>query len=313
MTTGRRPGPAAESAAAVEPPAGPGTLRLRCWGTRGSVPTPGPDTVRYGGNTPCVEVVDSAGERLIFDAGSGIRVLGDLLGRQPEAVRANLFLTHFHWDHIQGLPFFSPLYSEATSLHIHGAPQDGLDIRTLIAGQMSSVYFPIPFSALTAQLAFSDIEGQPYERGGTRVTSHAARHADATFGFRVDDAAGSLAYLPDNELVGGTYAAGPDWYRSLLRFLDSVDVLVHDAMFTAAEYPSREGWGHSSVAQAVRLAEEAGACRLLLFHHSPDRSDTDLDRLVEDVRNELARRNSPLQVEAAAEQRELVIATPAPA
>jgi phosphoribosyl 1,2-cyclic phosphodiesterase len=309
MSRDREPaGPSLEdepgaAVAVAEPPA----LRARCWGTRGSVPTPGPETVRFGGNTSCVEVLDRSGGRLIFDAGSGIRPLGEAIARSEQPAQIDLFLTHFHWDHIQGLPFFRPLYSEQSSVRIHGAGQGGAGVQELLAGQMGQYYFPVPFDALTAQLEFHDLAAQPFERGSGVVTAHRLRHPTNAYGFRVDTRGGSVAYLPDNELAGGQYDVPAGWYESLCRFVADVDVLFHDAMFTDEEYPHYEGWGHSSVSQAIRLAEDAGVRRLCLFHHSPDRTDSALERLLEDAREELARRGSALQLDAAAEGEELVV------
>jgi phosphoribosyl 1,2-cyclic phosphodiesterase len=285
----------------------PPALRVRCWGTRGSVPSPGPDTVRYGGNTACVEVVDRAGGRLIFDAGSGIRPLGEAIAKVERPAQADLFLTHFHWDHIQGLPFFQPLYSEQASVRIHGARQGGADVQQLLAGQMGQYYFPVPFDALTASMGFHDVAAQPFERGDMRVTAHRLRHAGNTYGYRVDAHGGSVVYIPDNELVGGAHEETAGWYASLRAFVAGADVLFHDAMFTDAEYSQYEGRGHSSVSQAIRLAEEAGVRRLCLFHHSPDRTDAALERLVGDAREDLIRRGSALLLDAAAEGEELAV------
>jgi phosphoribosyl 1,2-cyclic phosphodiesterase len=292
------------SAATVQPAP---TLRTRCWGTRGSLPSPGPESVRFGGNTSCLEVVGPSGVRLIFDAGSGIRPLGETLARAAAGVVADLFLTHFHWDHIQGLPFFAPMYDAQAALCIHGARQGDADIQSLVAGQMVPAYFPVPFEALAARLEFHHVNGDAVEREGMVVTSHRVRHATATYGYRVTSGGASLAYLPDNELVGGTHETQPGWYASLCAFLGGVDVLFHDATFTDAEYPRYEGWGHSTVSQAVRLAEDAGVRRLCLFHHSPGRTDAALSRIVEEAREESARRGSALEIDAATEGEELVV------
>jgi phosphoribosyl 1,2-cyclic phosphodiesterase len=282
-------------------------LRVRCWGTRGSLPCPGAGTVHYGGNTSCVEVVDGSGVRIVLDAGSGIRPLGESLAHTPQPAQVELFLTHFHWDHIQGLPFFQPLYDEAASVRIHGPRQGELDVQALVAGQMRDVYFPVPFGALTAALQFHDLDEVPVGLGSAVISAHRVRHPTNAWGFRVDAGGRSVAYLPDNELVGGSHAAADGWYDSLCDFIGGVDLLLHDAMFTESEYTRYEGWGHSTATQAVRLAEQAGVRRLQLFHHSPDRTDADLARLLESLQQELAHRGSTLVLEAAAEGEEIML------
>jgi phosphoribosyl 1,2-cyclic phosphodiesterase len=282
-------------------------LRVRSWGTRGSLPCPGAGTVHYGGNTSCVEVVDGSGVRIVFDAGSGIRPLGESIARTSQPAEVELFLTHFHWDHIQGLPFFRPLYDEAASVRIHGPRQGELDVQALVAGQMRDVYFPVPFGALTATLHFHDLDEVPVELGSAVISAHRMRHATNAWGFRIDAGGRSVAYLPDNELVGGSHAAATGWYDSLCDFIGGVDLLLHDAMFTESEYTRYEGWGHSTATQAVRLAEQAGVRRLQLFHHSPDRTDADLARLLESLQQELAHRGSTLVLEAAAEGEEIML------
>jgi phosphoribosyl 1,2-cyclic phosphodiesterase len=284
-------------------------LTARCWGTRGSLPSPGPATVRYGGNTSCLEV-RADGRVLIFDAGSGIRGLGERLAAEQPTVDADLFLSHFHWDHIQGLPFFRPLYSPDTRLRVHGAPQGTSNVQSLIAGQMGPIYFPVPFDALSARLDFHDLDGTPVILGAVEVAAHRARHPMNTFGFRIRCGGRTIAYFPDNELVGGEYDMPPDWYESLCSFLNGVDVLIHDAMFTHDEYKMFAGWGHSTFRDAVQLAEDARVRRLLLFHHAPERSDSDLETFVGRIQDDLSRRNSALHLGIAVEGADIVFEEP---
>jgi phosphoribosyl 1,2-cyclic phosphodiesterase len=297
-------GPSAEAAGGI---ATLTRLRVRCWGTRGSLPSPGPGTVRYGGNTSCVEVLDAGGHRLILDAGSGIRPLGEALSSMADAGPLELFLSHFHWDHIQGLPFFRPLYRPEASIRIHAARQGELSVQSLVAGQMGPVYFPVPFEALTGDLTFCEIGKEPFERGASVVRMHRLRHPTSTWGFRVESGGCSVVYIPDNELVGGSYDVPSDWYESLCSFAAGADLLLHDAMFSDAEYPAHEGWGHSTINQAIRFAEDAGVRRLLLFHHRPERSDDALATLTEQARDDLLRRGSSLELDVAAEGSELVV------
>jgi phosphoribosyl 1,2-cyclic phosphodiesterase len=264
-------------------------------------------TAGYGGNTSCIEVV-ARERRFIFDAGSGIRLLGEHLLHEPQPIRAELFLTHFHWDHIQGLPFFAPLYNEETRLRVHGARQGDIDIRTLIAGQMGPIYFPVPFETVSAHMDFEHLSGNSWIEPGVVVDAIRVRHPAHTYGYKITADGASIAYIPDNELVGGNYPLeARQTYNDLVQFLDGVDVLFHDAMFSDTEYPRREGWGHSTFSQAVQLAEDAGVRRLYLFHHAPERTDADLSRILEELRDDIARRGSQLEVGVAAEGEELSV------
>lgn len=277
-------------------------LSVTCWGTRGSIPSPGPETARFGGNTSCIEVRTDQGRRFIFDAGTGIRVLGKHLERQADTVDTDLFLTHFHWDHIQGIPFFTPLHSATTSLRIHAPRQGDLDVETLLRTQMGPVFFPVPYETLAARLSFDHLAEQPWAAHGIEVAAYRLRHPGDTYGYRIRAGTAAVGYVPDNELVGSAYPVdGKAWYHGLVRFLDGVDILFHDAMFTDEEYPGVEGWGHSTFNQAIRLAEEAGVSRLMFFHHSPDRTDDELVRILDHARADVASRGATLALGIAAE------------
>lgn len=285
-----------------------GGLRATCWGTRGSIPSPGPSTARFGGNTSCLEIRTDDNRCHIFDAGTGIRVLGNHLDLEDGATDVNVFVTHFHWDHIQGLPFFGPLHARDSRIRIHAARQGDLDIETLLKGQMGPVYFPVPYEALAADLTFEHLAGKAWHDNGTEVAAYRMRHAADTYGYRIKAGDAAVAYVPDNELVGAQYPVdGPDWYDGLLDFLSGVDVLFHDAMFTEEEYPAVEGWGHSTFEQAVKLAEDARVRRLYFFHHAPERTDAELLRILDRMREKVAHRGSGLELGMAAEAEELLI------
>lgn len=275
------------------------------WGTRGSIPTPGPQTARYGGNTPCLSV-SAGGDRLvILDAGSGIRPLGRaLLDKHPEAMTAEILLTHTHWDHIQGLPFFGPLNRTGNTVRIFGPRQGDVSLETIVDRQTDATVFPIPIKALAAELTVTEVTPGAFEVDGFRVESCRLRHPGMTLAYRLTPQEGgaSMAYVTDNELgPGGSYDVPADWRRQLKRFLDGVELLVHDGMYSDQLAEARAGWGHSTPGQAVELAAECGARRLVLFHHEPDHDDAAIDRLLEGARTVAAKAAPTLRVDAAME------------
>jgi len=278
-------------------------LRVTCWGTRGSIPAPGPDTVRFGGNTSCVEVC-APGCRLIFDAGTGIRALSGALAAEELPLDAHLFVSHYHWDHIQGFPFLAQLYEPATRLRVHGPRAGDVPVVEALEGQMSPLYFPVPLQAIAANVEFATADGRPWRGGGVCVEAYRVQHPGVTYGYRVSAGGATALYIPDNELGDAPDEA---WYAGLVEFARGADLLLHDAMLTDAEYAQRRGWGHSTFAQAVRLAEEAGVRRLALFHHSPDRSDAELEAIAAELREGLAGRGAALEVAVAAEREEVAI------
>ncbi len=278
---------------------------VRFWGTRGSIPTPGPHTTRYGGNTACVSVTGPRGGRLILDAGSGLRPLGhELMTRRNGPITADILITHTHWDHIQGLPFFKPLSDSGNAFRVFGAAQDGASLESILRRQMDPMVFPIPLEAFAATIEVREIGEGALELPDFHVTSFRLRHPGVTLGFRVAPVTGGhdLAYITDNELgAGGTYPVSSDWRAMLVRFLSGVDTLVHDTMYSDQIIDARKGWGHSTPRQAVDLAAEANARTLMLFHHEPEHDDDAMDVMLRDTRD-YARTAAPgLRIEAAAE------------
>ena len=283
------------------------SLTLTFWGTRGSVPTPGLATVRYGGNTPCAELRTSEGWLIILDAGTGIRELGRaLLARaNGEPIVGDIFLTHAHWDHIQGIPFFAPLFRKGNHFTIccSRAMQTSLD--RVVRDQMSPVVFPVSFEELQARVDFQELAEERRAGNGYEVSAISVRHPGGALGYRftTGNADGrALVYVSDNELSPeARYDDVPGWRTQLVDFVRGASVLVHDSMYTADEYSSFVGWGHSTHDQAVELALDADVERLVLFHHRPERSDDEVDRCVERCRALVARRGRALDVIAAAE------------
>jgi phosphoribosyl 1,2-cyclic phosphodiesterase len=263
------------------------------WGTRGSIPTPGAQTARYGGNTPCVAVEGAGGGLVILDAGTGIRALGGKLAeRQNGAVTAEILLSHAHWDHIQGLPYFKPFFSPGNVIRIWGSQQGEVALEDILRQQMHPAVFPVPLDALSARLSVEHVVSGEFPVGEFKVRSIRLRHPGTTLGYRLTPAAGgaSLAYVTDNELgPGGTYHTTPGWRKELVAFLHGVDALIHDAMYTPAELADHTGWGHSSYTEAVGLAAEANVKRLVLFHHEPEHNDGAMDDLVVAARRDAKR------------------------
>jgi phosphoribosyl 1,2-cyclic phosphodiesterase len=289
------------------------SLTLRFWGTRGSIPSPGLATVRYGGNTPCVELRTGEGRLVILDAGTGIRELGrSLMARaNGHAVAGDIFLTHAHWDHIQGIPFFAPLFHRGNHFTIWGSKSLQTSIDRVVRDQMSPVVFPVSFEELQARIDFQELAEESRAGSGYVVASMAVRHPGGALGYRFTDGNGSgggLVYVSDNELnPSARYDQGPGWRERFVAFARHAAVLVHDTMYTAEEYPGFVGWGHSTHEDAVALALEAEVERLVLFHHHPERTDEAVDRCVASCRALVAARGGRLDVIAAAEGMTLTV------
>ena len=279
--------------------------RLTFWGTRGSIPTPGPQTARYGGNTACISLRGPDHRLVILDAGSGLRPLGhELMQNGMRGLAADVLLSHTHWDHIQGLPFFKPLSASGNRFCVYGAAQEGVPLKEILRRQMDPMVFPVPLEALAARIEVHEIEEGEVPLRDFRVRAFRLRHPGTTLGYRLapGDGGRDIAYVTDNELgPGGNYPVSADWRARLVEFLAGTDTLVHDAMYSDRFIHMRAGWGHSTPREAVQLAAEAGCARLFLFHHEPEHDDDTIDRLLADARA-CAREVAPkLVVEAAAE------------
>jgi phosphoribosyl 1,2-cyclic phosphodiesterase len=266
------------------------SLRVQFWGTRGSIPSPGPRTVRYGGNTPCIEVRTASGWLVILDAGTGIRELGVSLMERANGgpIKGDIFLTHAHWDHIQGMPFFET------------------SIDRVVRDQMSPVVFPVTFEELAATIDFRGLaEGERCAGTGYEVTAMEVRHPGGALGYRFTETRSqpALVYVSDNELGSGTekYNTPTGWHDRFVEFCQGAKVLVHDTTYTTEEYDHHRGWGHSTFRQGIELALSAKVETLVLFHHEPRRSDDELDARIADCRAMVKERGGALQVMAAAE------------
>jgi phosphoribosyl 1,2-cyclic phosphodiesterase len=283
------------------------TLRVQFWGTRGSIPSPGPTTVRYGGNTPCVEVRTSTGWLIVLDAGTGIRELGrSLIARANGApIRGDIFLTHVHWDHIQGIPFFAPLFQQGNRFTIWGSKSLEPTLDRVVRSQMAPVVFPVAFDQLDAHIDFCELTEGQRATNGYHVSAFEVRHPGGALGYRFAEGgndAPSLVYISDNELgSGATYDTRANWRGDLVQFVHGARVLVHDTTYTSAEYDHHRGWGHSTYDDAVELALDAGVETLVLFHHKPERTDDEVDQRAAECRALVAQRRGRLTIVPAAE------------
>jgi phosphoribosyl 1,2-cyclic phosphodiesterase len=253
-------------------------MKITLWGTRGSLASAGPETIRYGGNTACVEVRSDDGSLLILDAGSGIRRLGESLGTPEGPI--HILLSHLHLDHIQGLGFFAPLFRGEAEVHLWGPPSTTADLRTRLGRYLSPPLFPVRLRDLGTRLVLHDAPTTPTAIGPFVVRAELVIHPGPTVGYRVAGGSRTLAYLTDHEPALGVsnFPSSARWTSGIGLARDA-DVLIHDAQYSKAEYPSRTGWGHSSTEHVVAFAELASVGQLITFHHDPSHDDMVLDRL----------------------------------
>lgn len=284
------------------------------WGVRGSVPTPGAATVKYGGNTSCVEV-RADGEIIVLDAGTGIRPLGLELNREfnGAAISITLLITHTHWDHIQGFPFFAPAYQPKNTIHVLGYEGARQGLGSTLAGQMESPYFPIALQQMPGNVVIEELQSFDFKIGPVHAAAATVNHPGLAVGYRLATSGGSMAYLPDNELFnekqnGCTRERVDLQNRKLLDFIREVDVLIIDAQYDSEEYRAHIGWGHGCLDEVVRLAIMAGVKHLYLFHHDPGHDDARIDAMLAHARK-LAL-GTPLQIFAATEGEVVALGKP---
>jgi phosphoribosyl 1,2-cyclic phosphodiesterase len=256
-------------------------MQVRFWGVRGSTPTPQLENLRYGGNTSCVEV--RLGESLyVFDCGTGLRNLGKHLEKEKsgEPIIAHVFLSHFHWDHIQGIPFFTPLYTRSDSYFFFHSHNRATGLQRAIEQQMSDPYFPVDMSQMAAHRNFYDIEEGRIAFENCVLESKWLFHPQGCLGFRLESDEGVLVYATDNE------PGIPEFDKAVRKLAEGADVLIYDAQYTPDEYQKfKKGWGHSTWREGIDIAMGSGAQELVLFHHDPDHSDNAVDAIVAEARN----------------------------
>jgi phosphoribosyl 1,2-cyclic phosphodiesterase len=255
--------------------------RVRFWGARGSMPTPSTKNARMGGNTTCVQIKISDDELLVLDGGSGIHLLGREIMQRPQPPRhIHVFFTHFHWDHIQGMPFFEPLYSKHHSITLYSAHTPEV-LQAVLTGQMLPPYFPVPWNEAAARLEYKQIGPSPMECAGLEISAFPLHHPQGSVGYNIQHPRRKIIFATDHE--HGDAATD----RNLRDVAHNADLLIYDAQYTPAEYStSKRGWGHSTWLEGVSVASDAGVRQLALCHHDPDRDDDSVDKIVEKAREE---------------------------
>jgi phosphoribosyl 1,2-cyclic phosphodiesterase len=253
-------------------------VKIRVWGCRGSLAAPGPDTVRYGGNTSTVEVRLDDGTLVILDAGTGIRELGKHLASGEPVKKINLFLSHLHLDHVEGIGFFSAIWNPDVELHVWGPPSPLRSLQDRLATLMSPPLFPVHLADVPCRPIYHDVPDEEFTIGGARIYVQGVAHRGSTVGYRFEENGRSFAYIPDHEPSLGVdlESVEPEWVSGF-PVAHGVDVLFHDSQYTEEEYPTHRAWGHSSIAHTVAFAQMMKVRNLVLFHHDPGHSDEELE------------------------------------
>ncbi len=276
-------------------------MLIRCWGARGSVPVSGREYERYGGDSPCIEVRDRFGSCLIIDCGTGMRRLGTRLV-QEGIKEFSLIMTHFHWDHVLGFPFFRPLYRPSTRITLYGWPHIQGNVQQNLYHVMAPPHFPVSASDISAKITTIACETPMLDIGGLHIETIPLNHPNQGLGFRITEQGKSFVFLTDNEL-DESYDQGSS-YDDFVTFCRDADLLIHDGEYTRKEYAWTRTWGHSRYVDAVQLAVDAGVARLGLFHHNQTRTDDEVDTIVEECRAILAEQGSAIHCFAVAQDME---------
>jgi phosphoribosyl 1,2-cyclic phosphodiesterase len=273
-------------------------MEIKFWGTRGSIPSPGAHTLEFGGNTSCVEVLLNSGSRVVIDGGTGLRLLGEHLMENGSPISLYLLLSHGHWDHLLGIPFFVPIYQETTEILVDGWPPAFQAMTRVFDSHMGDGFFPVAFDHLKARIDYINrLAHGPLDIDGVRIEAIPLNHPQGGFGFRFREGSHSMAFFTDNELG----AQNGQRMAEFAEFVRGVDLLIHDAQYLPKDMPERRGWGHSTYEEAVALAREAGVRNLILTHHDPSRSDAEVEKIIELARQLAASSDKPSYIDAARE------------
>jgi len=280
-------------------------MKLTIWGPRGSIPVSGSQYVRYGGDTTCIELETDTGETVILDAGTGIRALGNKMLKEGKS-SFHFLLSHAHWDHILGFPFFKPLYRKNTKIHVHGCTYAQESVKGIFKASMKPPFFPVNMEDLAAELIFDEKCPKEFEFCGVHCSSILLNHPNHGYGFRLTENGRSVVFIPDNELSHPHPKGGS--FDDYARFSEGADLLIHDAEYLPEEYEAySKGWGHSVYLDTVRLAVEAGVKKLLLWHLNQDRYDDQMDDLFELAEKAVVKTGSDLACEMARTGRQIEV------
>lgn len=289
-------------------------MLIRFWGTRGSIPVPGNTTLKYGGNTPCVEVRSSENKLLILDGGSGIRELGKHIVNSKDEGDINIFISHYHWDHIQGIPFFIPLFNPKNKVTFYGISSNGLSVEKEMKQQMLPNNFPISLEEFKAELHFKEINKNiAYNINGLKIETFILNHPSPTLTFKITEGNASFIYMTDNELnIDYTQERQDDSYlrslnQDLIAFCKNCDYFLHDSMYDEDSMCNKKGWGHSSNVSLAQFSIMANIKNLILFHYNPDYDDSKIDCILTETQLFLEKQNSKIKCIASKEGLEIKI------
>lgn len=270
---------------------------IKCWGSRGSISVSGKDYVKYGGDTACVEIINSAGDIIIIDAGTGIRALGNELVKEKRRA-INLLITHAHWDHLSGFPFFKPIYQKGRKIRIYGPQTTQISLKKIISKAMTAPYFPVELDDINANITFLGMGNKNYRIGPVKITTIPLSHPNEGAGYRLEEDGKSFVFLTDNELE--YQHPGGLTYADYVKFAKGANVLFHDSEYTRNEYKKTQKWGHSIYLDTLQLALDANVRQFGLFHHNQERTDKEIDVIVKDCKRIIAKKGSKMKCFAVA-------------